>query len=253
MDPLIGLGITITFAFFRYRVSALPKFLATFGIFVGILVMALGLLPEPYKPPIGALLLVLFGIGSLSAGGYIYWQRITKKPEPSIKDEPSSHPAQGGKGGSGEIFGNNGTIIGGRGGRVGEGGVGRGGDGGSGVIHGDGGTIIGGEGGSVDGHNIWYPPAQSAYIQFLESQGQTPDFNVQYPGAGGATAGWLERQKVVLKIREDYFRRSGQDTKLQTSKIEDVPLEHINEALRSSGLPWRARLDRKYWYLYYVP
>jgi hypothetical protein len=120
----------------------------------------------------------------------------------------------GGKGGSGEIFGNHGTIIGGKGGNVGPGAVGRGGDGGGGVIHGDGGTIIGGEGGSVDGANIWFPPAQSAYIQYLESQGQTPDFDVQYPGAGGASVGWLQRQQTVAKIREKYFKETGQEAVL---------------------------------------
>lgn len=160
---------------------------------------------------------------------------------------------QGGKGGSGEIFGSGGTIIGGKGGNVGAGGVGRGGDGGGGVIHGDGGTIIGGEGGSVDGTNIWYPPASSGYIQHLESQGQTPDFGVQQPGEGGATGGWLQRQAVVAKIREEYFRKKGQPAKIQSSKIGDVPLDYINEKLKEEGYPWRARIEKKYWYLYYVP
>lgn len=161
--------------------------------------------------------------------------------------------AQGGQGGNGEIFGKGGTIIGGKGGNVGAGGVGRGGDGGGGVIHGEGGTIIGGEGGSVDGTNIWYPPAQSGWIQHLESEGQTPDFNIQYPGAGGATGGWLERQNVVVKIREEYFKKNKQEAKIRSSKIEDVPLTFINEKLKEAGYPWRARIEKKYWYLYYMP
>jgi len=175
---------------------------------------------------------------------------------PAIEDTsatPPSSQAQGGKGGSGEIFGNKGTIIGGKGGSVGPGGIGRGGEGGGGVIHGDGGTIIGGEGGSVDGTNIWYPPAVSGYIQYLESQGQTPDFGVQQPGEGGATGGWLQRQAVVAKIREEYFRKKGQPAKIQSSKIGDVPLDYINEKLKEGGYPWRARIEKKYWYLYYVP
>ena len=174
----------------------------------------------------------------------------------SVTASQTDQPIQGraGRGGSGEIFGNIGTIIGGKGGRVGAGGTGRGGDGGGGVIHGDGGVIVGGEGGSVDGVNIWYPPAQSAYIQMvLEAQGQTPDFNVQYPGAGGASGGWLQRQQVVVKIREEYFKKTGQEAKIASSKIEDVPLDYINEKLKEGGYAWRARVDRKYWYLYYVP
>lgn len=180
---------------------------------------------------------------------------VNEKETASIAEQQTrtaDQKAQGGKGGSGEIFGNYGTIIGGNGGDVGSGAVGRGGDGGGGFIHGDGGTIIGGDGGSVDGTNIWFPPVQSGYIQSLESRGLTPDFNVQYPGAGGATAEWLQRQQVVVKIREEYFKKTGQEAKIQSSKIEDVPLEYINEKLKESGYPWRARTEKKYWYLYFV-
>lgn len=160
---------------------------------------------------------------------------------------------EGGKGGSGQIFGNNGTIIGGKGGHVGFGGVGRGGDGGGGLIHGDGGTIIGGDGGSVDGVNIWFPPAQSGYISLLESQGQTPEFNVQYPGSGGASGGWGERQDIVVKLRAQYFTRTGQVHKISSSKIDDVPTDVLNKMIEQAGYPWRARIDRKYWYTYFIP
>jgi len=166
----------------------------------------------------------------------------------------------GGTGGSGTIIGGGGTIIGGRGGNVGAGGIGRGGDGGGGTIDARGtgltlhhALIIGGEGGSVDGTNIWYPPAQSGYIQMLETQGQTPDFNVQYPGAGGATTGWLERQAVVVKIRERFFREHGEEPKIDSSKIGDVPLEYVNAKLQEADYPWRARIENKYWYLFYIP
>jgi hypothetical protein len=199
-------------------------------------------------------------IGAIAAAGLTWalWEIRGKESADRRKSESASQAPiaaqpQGGRGGSGEIFGNNGTIIGGKGGKVGRGGAGYGGDGGGGVIHGDAGTIIGGEGGSVDGANIWFPPAQSAFIQNLESQGQTPDFNVQYPGAGGASGGWLQRQQVVIKIREEYFKKTGQNPKIKSSKIEDVPLDYINKKLAEAGYPWRARIEKKYWYLYYVP
>lgn len=200
-------------------------------------------------------------IGAIAAAGFtwVLWEIRGKEMGNKPAMETSKQAAQpgmqglGGEGGSGEIFGKNGTIIGGKGGNVGPGGVGRGGDGGGGVLHGDGGLIIGGEGGSVDGTNIWFPPAQSGYIHYLELQGQTPDFGVQYPGAGGATGGWLQRQQIVAKIREEYFKKAGQKTKIQSSKIEDVPLEYINEELKEAGCSWRARIEKKYWYLYYVP
>jgi hypothetical protein len=209
---------------------------------------------------------VLVSIGTIliivgSVVGLIGAFMIDRPPKvatgPALAHEPAATvpviQGMGGKGGSGEIFGNDGTIIAGKGGRVGLGGVGRAGDGGGGVIHGDRGTTIGGEGGSVDGINIWFPPAQSGYIQYLESQGQTPDFGIRYPGAGGATGGWLEHQEIVLKIREEYFKKTGQEAKIQSSKIEDVPLEYIDEKLKEAGYPWRARIEKKYWYLYYVP
>jgi hypothetical protein len=210
-------------------------------------------------------LLVSGVVGAIAAVGlsWTLWEiREKEKAEQPKLESVSHHPTaeqkeeqqgQGGGGGGGEIFGNNGTIIGGRGGNVGSGGIGRGGDGGGGVIHGDGGKIIGGEGGSVDGTNIWFPPAQSGFIQYLESQGQTPDFNVQYPGAGGASGGWLERQQVIVKIREEFFRKAGHEAKIKSSKIEDVPLNYINKKLEEAGYPWRARIEKKYWYLYYVP
>jgi hypothetical protein len=192
-------------------------------------------------------------IAAIAATG-LTWvlSEIRGKERAAKQTIPPPPQAQAGSGGSGQILGNNGIIIGGKGGNVGFG-IGRGGDGGSGVIHGDGGVIIGGEGGSVDGTNVWFPPAQSAFIQHLESQGQTPNFGVQYPGAGGASGGWLHRQQIVEKIREAYFKESGNERKIQSSKIGDVPLEYINEMLKQSGYPWRARIEKKYWYLYYIP
>lgn len=159
-------------------------------------------------------------------------------------------PAQGGHGGCGEIFGN-GTVIGGRGGRVGTGGRGRGGDGGGGIIHGNG-VIIGGDGGSVDGENIWYPPARSGYEDFLAKQGETPDWGVMYPGYGGMSPGYVQRHQIVQAIRAAYFHAQGALNKIKHSKIADVPLAYINSELQAAGFPWRAEQDG-HWYIYRVP
>jgi hypothetical protein len=230
------------------------------------LAMAVALRGESQSPPAGhrqrmlAIVgMTVFGLGFVACAVWFFVPHgETKKlpsPEAIVPTDGIKvvREGQGGKGGSGEIFGNNGTIVGGKGGNVGPGGTGRGGDGGGGVIHGDGGTIVGGEGGSVDGTNVWFPPAQSGFIQHLESQGETPDFDIQYPGAGGATVGWLQRQQIVVKLREEYFRQTGQETKIRSSKIEDVPQEYINEKLKEADYPWRAGIEKKYWYLYYVP
>jgi hypothetical protein len=159
--------------------------------------------------------------------------------------------AQGGKGGSGEIFGD-GVVIAGKGGSVGYGGQGRGGDGGGGVVHGNG-MVIGGEGGSVDGRDIWYPPGRSPMETVLRQQGQTPDFGVMYPGQGGMSGGYASRYAIVVSIRADYCRSNNMMDKINHSKIEDVPLGYINTALSDKGYPWRARYDDQYWYVFFVP
>lgn len=78
----------------------------------------------------------------------------------------------------------------------------------------------------------------------MEAQGQTPDFNEQYPGAGGATAGWLERQDVVAKIREQYFREHDEQANVNWSKIDDVPLEYVNRKLQRLAIRGALRLRR---------
>jgi len=158
--------------------------------------------------------------------------------------------ARGGRGGSGEIFGN-GTVIGGRGGRVGTGGQGRGGDGGGGVVHGDG-LVIGGDGGSVDGAGIWFPPARSGFDHYLAEQGETPDWGVIYPGYGGMSPGYLERHRIVEGIRAKYFVANGAPEKVERSKIRDVPIEYVNKELQAAGYAWRAELEG-HWYLYRTP
>jgi hypothetical protein len=260
---LIGVaGIPLTLALTMPATSSGEfKFLRScLVLFAALIIASLFLIEWPVDLSLNTKAVINALIAAIVVGGVtIAWGWLGKKEEASLPSQPSppqeQNPQgpQGGKGGSGEIFGNNGTVIGGKGGNVGPGGVGRGGDGGGGVVHGDSATIIGGEGGSVDGANIWFPPAQSGFIQFLESQGQTPDFDVQYPGAGGATGGWLQRQQIVVKIREEYFKKTGQPAKIKSSKIEDVPLTYINEKLKEAGYPWRARIEKKYWYLYYIP
>lgn len=171
------------------------------------------------------------------------------------RDEPfKAQPiAKGGDGGSGEIIGGSGTIIGGPGGRVGTGGQGVGGHGGGGRIEGGDGVIIGGEGGSVDGTHIWYPPARSGGIEFLEEIGQVPGWGEGWPGQGGMSPGYFRKHQIVSGVRAEYFLKNGQKEKLEVSKIEDVPLEYVNEKLAEAGYDWRAKVERKYWYLYFVP
>lgn len=156
--------------------------------------------------------------------------------------------AQGGKGGSGEVFGD-GVVIGGAGGRVGAGGAGRGGDGGGGVIHGSG-VTIGGQGGSVDGAAIWYPPAASGFPAMMG--GSEPDYGATLPGQGGMSPGYLEKFQIIGKIREYYFRSEGMNEKLLSSKLADVPLDFLNQDLEREGYLWRARIEGR-WYLFYVP
>ena len=181
----------------------------------------------------------------------LYNYNSSCSPTPELTHlEISQALAEGGRGGSGEIFGD-GTVVGGRGGRVGAGGRGRGGDGGGGIVHGSG-MVIGGDGGSVDGTAIRYPPARSGYDLFLAEQGQVPDWGVVYPGYGGMSGGYLERHKLVASIREKFFLSQGLPEKLFASKIDDVPISYINSELEALGLAWRAEKEG-HWYVYYIP
>lgn len=166
---------------------------------------------------------------------------------PSTAD--MTNVAQGGHGGGGEIFGN-GTVVGGRGGRVGAGGRGRGGNGGSGFVRGDG-LVIGGDGGSVDGTDVWYPPARSGWEHMLIQQGETPDWGMTYPGQGGMSPGYLWRHQIVDRIRTKYFTEKQTPEKIKRSKIDDVPLDYINSELRSSGFHWQAAQE-EFWYIYFI-
>lgn len=159
-------------------------------------------------------------------------------------------PPHGGRGGSGEIFGD-GTVIGGRGGRVGVGGQGRGGHGGGGVVHGNG-LVIGGNGGEVDGANVWFPPARSGYDHYLAGLGETPDWGVMYPGYGGMSPGYLQRHRIVQAIRSNYFKNRGITVSNERSKIHEVPIEYVNSELKSAGFDWRAEQEG-HWYIYRSP
>jgi hypothetical protein len=155
--------------------------------------------------------------------------------------------AQGGKGGSGEIFGS-GIVIAGDGGRVGAGGTGRGGDGGSGVVRGDG-VIIGGQGGAVDGTHVWYPPAASPLERLGGSELNYGSTNY---GQGGMSGSYLEKFNIVGQIRNDYFLAYAMPGKINASKIGDVPLDYLNDKLQEQGYPWRARIEGR-WYLFFIP
>lgn len=177
---------------------------------------------------------------------YAAMRRMEQSDEIALE---ASVVARGGRGGSGEIFGS-GKVIGGRGGRVGVGGHGAGGDGGGGLVHGDG-VVIGGDGGSVDGADVWFPPARSGYDHFIAEQGETPDWGVMYPGYGGMSAGYLERHRIVQAIRSRYFESHGTPEKIERSKIGDVPIDHINAELQAAGFAWRAEQEG-HWYLFHV-
>lgn len=186
------------------------------------------------------------------AGAWLY-NHASARLRASLKAPEPQPIARGGNGGSGEIVGGSGTIIGGRGGRVGAGGQGFGGHGGGGKIEGGNGLIIGGEGGSVDGTHIWYPPAQAGGKECLEEMGMAPGWGEPWPGQGGMSGGYFEKHKIVADIRAEYFRAKGKPEKIEKRKIEDVPLKYMNAKLSEAGFDWRARIERKYWYLYYVP
>jgi len=74
------------------------------------------------------------------------------------------------------------------------------------------------EGGSVDGTNIWYPPAVSGYIQYLESQGQTPDFGVQQPAKVVRLVGGFSAKRSSQKSEKNIFAKKDSPPKYNQAK-----------------------------------
>jgi hypothetical protein len=210
------------------------------------------------------LLLVLL---MAAASVVLWWPRLAKVVSssptaagPAVPPAEANAPAPaapvppamaGGRGGDAKV-GGNGIAIGGPGGNIGPGGVGRGGDGGGGEVHGDG-IAAGGAGGSVDGVNIWYPPAVSGYETYMRQTGQQPDPALKPFGRGSMSAGYAPKFVLIEQLRAEYFKARGQPPRSVDEDIGAVPLEYLNQRLQDMGERWRARITATEQYEFFVP
>jgi hypothetical protein len=177
--------------------------------------------------------------------GLTFLFMTAKKTSPAVSGTTiNSH---GGAGGSAHAPG--GIAIGGPGGHSG-GLPGRGGDGGGG----SGGDInVGGGGGSVDGPDIWFPPAPSGYEVLMRATGQKADPELKKYGRGGMSGGYAEKFTLVEALRADYFRAMGNIPSGVEEDITAMPLNALNTALADAGVSWRARITEYDYYEFYIP
>jgi hypothetical protein len=155
-------------------------------------------------------------------------------------------PAQGsgGRGGSGEIHGDRGTVIGGRGGDGGPGG--KGGDGGGGIAHGDDALIIGGDGGNAgtsDGRG-GRPPRSPGEVSGLP----TSMWRFGRGGAGGNAPEYNRRIRILAQVRQEYIDMFPEDAPYIHAGVDLVPATWVNKRLEELGEGWTVTLaqDRGY-------
>jgi hypothetical protein len=144
----------------------------------------------------------------------------------------------GGDGGSGTIFGNRGTVIGGKGGRGGMAGVG--GKGGSGFIQGDDGLIIGGDGGScgtADGRGGRGAKGPTERLGF-----DTSRWGYGRGGSGTNHPEYDRRIRLLAQFRSEYLVRFPTDAPYIEAGADAVPVDWINQRLAESQESWRIEL-----------
>ena len=149
----------------------------------------------------------------------------------NIDEEPS---ASGGDGGSGTIFGNRGTIIGGEGGRGGTGGSG--GHGGSGTVFGDNGLIIGGDGGDAGGGDGRGGRGARGPTERYGSN--TSMWGFGRGGRAGDAPEYIRRLGVLTQIRQEYLDKFPEDAPYILAGIDPVPIAWVNQRLDELDEGW---------------
>lgn len=141
----------------------------------------------------------------------------------------------GGEGGSGAIFGDRGTVIGGRGGNGGPGGAG--GKGGSGFVQGNDGLVIGGDGGNCGTSDGRGGKRAKGPMERLGFQTITWGF-----GSGGSGANHPEfdrRVKLLATFCLEYKTKFPCEGAYIDAGIEQVPADWVNQRLIESDEAWQ--------------
>lgn len=140
----------------------------------------------------------------------------------------------GGDGGSGIIFGNRGTIIGGKGGDAGVSGVG--GNGGGGFVRGDDALIIGGDGGSgatADGRGGRAPLGPTARLGF-----STDMWGFGAGGSGANAPEYDRRIQLLSKYCDEFKAKFPERARFVNAGIDRVPLDWVNQRLVEENENW---------------
>jgi hypothetical protein len=141
----------------------------------------------------------------------------------------------GGDGGDGQIIGDRGVIIAGKGGDGGVAGIG--GKGGGGVIHGDDGLIITGNGGNCAGADgrggkpALGPTERYGFETFMWGYGRG--------GAGSNVPEYDRRLELLKQFKSEYFIKFPFDVVYIEAGIQPVPIDWINQRLAECNEAWR--------------
>jgi len=169
---------------------------------------------------------IFIGAGIIIIGVQRILQTIDNLP-------PAAEEGKGGDGGSGKVIGNNGTVIGGKGGQGGPGGKG-----GDGIVQGDGGLVIGGDGGhagTADGRG-----GKGARPEKMDMPTETWKYGC---GGAGANAPEYNRRLIILKeIRIKYIENFPDDIPYLEAGVDIVPMSWINKSLEERNENWRVEL-----------
>lgn len=140
-----------------------------------------------------------------------------------------------GKGGGGSIDGDNGKIIGGKGGGLG------GGDGGGGVIRGNNGVIIGGDAGggfTPDGRGGKSPRSPGEVAEL-----PTELWKYGRAGSGANAPEYNRRLEVLRRIRSEYVDTFPDTRPYIEAGVDQVPVVWVNTRLKELQETWRVALE----------
>jgi hypothetical protein len=144
----------------------------------------------------------------------------------------------GGAGGSGTVFGNNATIVGGRGGDGGSSGIG--GQGGGGYAQGDNVTIFGGDGGNAatpDGRG-----GRGARSSVEKTDWPTELWKFGCAGSSANHPEYDRRIRQLARVRKDYTHLLPHETPFIDAGVDAIPLLYVNKRLQELGETWQVSL-----------
>lgn len=144
----------------------------------------------------------------------------------------------GGDGGIAKVSGDHSAAIGGDGG---QGGIGPGGRGGDVEVHGNYSYARGGDGGNAaqwDGRG-----GRRSLSPAEKENGPTSMWPFGYGGSGADSPEYSRRLKILIQIREEYFKSFPDDVVYISAGVDHVPVRWVNKRLEELNESWRVELQ----------